>query len=113
MSLIVPIPLTNGEPSPYFDMQVALEGITFTFQIRWNARASAWFLDVLDATGTNLLRAGIRLVADWPLDAYAPKRTPSGALVAVDSSGAGRDPTVDDLGLRVKLLYFSSVELAG
>lgn len=109
--VIIPIPLIEGAPLPFFDMVVPLDGVNYTLQFRWNVRASAWYLDVLDEPGTTVLLAGLKIVADWPLAAYTTARQPPGLFVAVDSSGANIDPTLEDFGVRVNLLYFTATEL--
>jgi hypothetical protein len=93
-------------------MQVNLDGVTYTMQMRWNNRASAWFFDILDEDAQNVLAAGIRMVVDFPLNLYKADRKPPGMLLAMDSSGAGAEPGADELGDRVQLVYFSSAELA-
>ncbi len=97
---------------PWYDLQVDLDGVTVTLELRWNVHVGAWYLAVLDADAVDTLQAGIRVVADFPLSAYWTGRTPPGALVAIDTAGDGRDPGVDDLGSRVVLVYFTAAELA-
>jgi hypothetical protein len=111
MPITVDIPLSQGAPLPYFDMQTLLDGVTYTLQFRWNVRCSAWFLDVLDEAGQTVVMAGLKLVADWPLAAYRTGARLPGALVFVDTSGNGQDPGLTDLGIRVLMLYFSAAEL--
>lgn len=109
--IILPIPLVDGAPLPFFDMQAQLESVTYTLQFRWNVRASAWYLDVYDESATTVLLAGLKLVADWPLAAYTTQRQPPGALVVIDSSGNGTDPTLTSFGIQHGLFYFSAAEL--
>ena len=96
---------------PFYDLQVTLDGVTYTLEFRWNVRAAGWFMAILDAEGVNVLRAGIRLVANWPLEAYRADRQPRGVLMALDTSSSGLDPGRDDLGDRVQLVYISADEL--
>lgn len=111
MPLTIDIPLSEGAPLPNFDMQAALEGVTYTLSFRWNVRWNAWYLDVLDEAGDNYIVAGIKLVADWPLSTYTVDRQPPGAFITVDSTGQGVDAALTDLGVRVSLLYFTAAEL--
>jgi hypothetical protein len=109
------IPLDAAAGLPYFDLQAPLDGVTYTFSFRWNVRASAWFLDIWDEQGVTLFAAGVRVVVNYPLCAYFTGRKPPGHLIAVDTSGRGLDPGIDDIGgsdARVKIYYMTSAELA-
>ncbi len=107
MSVVIPL----RSDLPHFDLQVELEGTTYTLELRWNTRAEAWFLMVIDAQGETVIRSGLRVVADHPLRLYEADRQPPGLLVAADTSGAGEDPGLHDLGARVQLFYFTAAEL--
>lgn len=109
MSQVIP---SGDGVTPHFELQVTLEDVTYTLELRWNERASAWFMNVLDAEGVTMLQAGLRLVADWMLGSFNVGAQPPGAFVARDTSGLGIDPTLEDLGTRVQLLYFSTEDLA-
>jgi hypothetical protein len=109
------VPLDGVEGLPYFDAQATLDGVTYTLSFRWNVRAQAWYLDIWDELGTTLYEAGVRLVANYPLCAYFSGRQPAGNLVAVDTSGQGIDPGLNDLGgpsARVQLYYLTTAEAA-
>jgi hypothetical protein len=107
MSVFIPI----KSDAAYYDLQVTLEDVTYTLEFRWNVRLEAWFMHILDAEGVNLIRAGLRLVVGWPLNAYAAARTPPGAFLLVDTTGADEEAGLEDLGERHQLVYFSSTEL--
>lgn len=111
MPIVIPIPLVDGSPLPYFDMVASLENTNYVLEFRWNTRGSAWYLNVYDESGTTLLLAGLKLVANWPLAAYTTARQPPGLLIVVDSSGTDTDPTLTDFGTRVILLYYTASEL--
>jgi hypothetical protein len=111
MPLELDIPLSEGVPLPFFDMQTSLESVTYTLQFRWNVRASAWFLDILDEQGSIYLVPGVKLVANWPLGAYRADRQPPGCFVVVDSAGEDADPDLVSFGVRHKLIYFTAAEL--
>jgi hypothetical protein len=109
------VPLDGVEGLTYFDAQAPLDGVTYTLSFRWNVRASGWYLDIWDETGTVLYVAGVRVVANYPLCAYFTGRQPPGHLVFVDTSGQGLDPGLSDLGsasARVQLYYLTAAELA-
>lgn len=109
----VTIPIESGDA--FFDLQATLDEVTYTLQFRWNVRLEAWFMDVLDSTGQTTYQSGLRLVANWPLNAYSTGRNPPGIFVAADSSsavvGTGTDPGFDDLGDRVQLVYYTKADL--
>lgn len=97
--------------APFYDFSVDLEGRSYTFEIRWNARAGVagqWFITTRDADGV-ILCAGRAIVlgADL-LGNSASEALPPGELLAVDTSGADEDPLLGDLGERVLLTYVES-----
>jgi hypothetical protein len=103
MSTVI-IPVTND---PWGSVTVKLDGTNYQFETHWNTRAGAWFMDILSEDGV-VLRGGIKIVVGWPpLTAYryGVVGMPPGAITAVDTSGQYIDPTLDDLGSRVVLLY--------
>lgn len=106
----IEIPIEPGDT--LLDLQTPpLEGVVYTLEIRWNIRIGAYFMKVYDQEGVTLLAAGLKLVANWPLGAYGAGRQPPGAFVAIDTSGRGLDPGLDELGDRVKLVYFTKSDL--
>lgn len=98
--------------STYYDLQVVLDGVTYTLEFRWNDRASGWFLNILNADADEIIQAGIRVVVDFPLNLYRADRTPPGLLYARDTSGTRTDPGLKDLGDRVQFFYFEKADLA-
>lgn len=95
----------------YFDFQAPLDGVTYTIELRWNQRIAAWFIRVLDEQGDGVLMGDTKVVANWPIAAYFTGRQPPGAFVFVDSTGAGIDPGLNDLGARVIMTYNDAAEL--
>lgn len=107
---------------PFLDVVVALDGVNYTLQLRWNTRATrtlldgteeegAWFLTILDEPGNTIIRGDVKLVADWPLYRVTADREPPGLLMAIDTSGQGIDPGFDDIGRRVVIDYITEAEL--
>jgi hypothetical protein len=89
----------------------AIDTVPYLFDVRWNTRDQAWYLDVLETDETPIVR-GVKIV----LGAYLGRRSnhplfKNGVLVASDTSGATRDATFDDLGTRVKLQYIPVLDL--
>ena len=91
---------------PQQELSVKLDGQTYTLSLHWNSRSSRWYLDVLDDNGV-MLTAGKCVVVGWPLVGVreTDPRLPPGLILAVDTSGQDVDPTLDDFGTRVQLLY--------
>lgn len=110
--MAVEIPIVAGEDSPDVDLQVELDGVTYTLGLQWNERDGAWYLSISTAEG-ELLVAGRKVVLDaLLLSRYRDARLPRGALMAIDTSGELEEPGLEDLGVRVKLLYFTEAERA-
>lgn len=105
----VRIPVRPG--LTYFTTEITLDGANYALLLRWNLREEAWYMDVLDEPQTTVLVGGLKLVADYPLGIPRTGRMPPGLFVALDTTGEGIDPGIDDLGDRVKLLYYSADEL--
>jgi hypothetical protein len=95
--------------SEHYEEQVELDGVVYGLKFAWNHRASGWFLSLAKQDGTPIL-SGLRIVADWPLLHYCshPDK-PGGNLMAMDTSGAGLDPGLTELGSRVLLMYQEAV----
>ncbi len=95
----------------HFEAQPVLDGVQFVLQFDWNARAAAWFMNVLDADRTQLYM-GVKIVVDHPLaKRLRNSLLPAGLLTAHDTSRQRVDPGIDDLGDRVILLYFEAANL--
>lgn len=97
------LPITNDTWS---EVNIKLEGTVYTFETRWNTRASAWFMTVADSDGV-VISGAKKIVCSWPLFGWRETDTRMfpGLLYAYDTSGQGLDPTIDDLGSRVIVLY--------
>jgi hypothetical protein len=94
-------------------VRVPLDGAFYAFRQRYNERAGTWMLDILTGDGA-VLAQGIALRADAPVNLHLRARDGmlQGALMPLDTSGAGRDPGIGELGARVRLIYLSPEELA-
>jgi hypothetical protein len=98
------IPTLTDETEHYIQ-RVELDSVVFELTFMWNTREEAWFLSVADADGV-ALASGIKIVADWQLfQSVSNPDMPAGAMMAVDTSGAGLKPGLLELGERVLLLY--------
>lgn len=102
------MPLIAG--SYDYEIRTTLEGEIYHFRFRWNDRAASWFLDLSDGDGVPLA-FGIRITVDVSLlEQYKYKAIPPGRFFAFDTTLRQTDPTVDDFGTRVLLLYNDSTE---
>lgn len=96
------IPLTSES---YQDFTVILDDIEYTFELLYNERSVLWTLNILDSA-KDLILGGICLRVNYSLlEQYSNEALPQGRLFVIDQSGAGLDPTADDLGERVVMAY--------
>lgn len=103
------LPVQQGAPSQEF--QVSLDGQLYTLGLTWNEREGAFYLDVSDQDGSPIL-LGRKVVVGLPLLArFRDAALPPGQLLAVDTSGQGKDPSLADLGARVPLYYIEASSL--
>ncbi len=97
--------LAAHSDAPFYDFESELEGNSYTFEFRWNARAAAWFFTLYDAAGSVIV-AGRKVVIGVPLFGRSvDERHPPGFLAAIDTSDADADPGRSDLGSRVLIVY--------
>jgi hypothetical protein len=90
----------------HYDFELSLDGVAYVFELRWNIRDDAWYLDLRLADGTDVVN-GAKIVLEWPIGSRCKHASrPPGMLVAFDSSGRREEARIDDLGTRVRVLYF-------
>lgn len=106
---MITIPLDSADP--YFDLQIDLDGATYTIEFKWNGRAQSWFYGVMTEAGDAYLIAPQRLAVNYPLAPTLADRQPPGLLWAVDTSGSGAECGRFDLGARVQVVYIPAAEL--
>lgn len=107
--------IPTSQTLPSFRERVQLDGVTFQFRFRFNARLSAWFFDVEDETGVPLVLAR-KVVIDWPFlrQNQHTAGIPAGHILAFDTTLRDIRPLLDDFGTRVLLGYLDQAErLAG
>lgn len=108
MGLALPI----DSAFPRYRVSTALAGVQYTFHVYWNERDAAWYFHLLAADGT-AIKHGIKIVLGTRLGRRCiDPRFPSGALIARDLTGNGRDAGRDDLGTRVRVEYHTAEEIA-
>jgi hypothetical protein len=107
--MAVTLPLVPSIPN--YRVGTVLDDVQYILDLRWNGRASAWYMDVL-AVDESPIKHGIKLVLGSVLGRrVADSRFPQGTLMAADLTGAGQEAGLDDLGVRVAVFYFSPGEV--
>lgn len=86
------------------------EGTTYQLKVIWVAREGIYQFEIYDLADALLASAplvpGERIFSDYS----ARDNIPPGAFVINDTSGLGRAPTPDTLGVDVFLLYVESTD---
>jgi hypothetical protein len=83
-----------------------LDGVEYQFRWSYIERGDRWKLSVLD-TDDSAIVEGIACVASFPLfDLLTDSRRPPGELMLFDTQGQGASPGLDDLGVRVLVVYY-------
>lgn len=97
---------------PHSRVSTTLAGAQYLLDVRWNARASAWFMDLLAEDETPICH-GIKVVLGAAMGGRSTHpRFPAGMLMAVDLTGQGREAGFDDIGTRVVVYFFTAEDLA-
>ena len=101
MAAILPL-----QPSiPNYRVGIALEGVQYIFDVRWNGRDTAWYLDVLQEDETPIAH-GLKLVLGASIGSgITNPNFPPGVFVCRDLSNEGLDAGLDDMGTRI-VVYF-------
>lgn len=104
------LPLTPSVP--HYRVAVALAGIDYLLDFRWNARDAAWYMDVFGSDG-KIVAAGLKLVIGQMIGArhVGVPKFPRGVFIVGDTSGERRDATLDDLGTRVIVRFYSYTDM--
>lgn len=103
--MIIELPLTS-DPAQRFTVQ--LGRVKYDFYVKFNSRSGVWTVDLAVASTKAMLLKSIPVVLG--ADLLAPYNLAMGRLIAADTSNRSRDATVEDLGARVKLVWFSVEE---
>lgn len=85
---------------------------SYTFDVRWNERANAWYFDMYDPDGI-LMVAGVKVVLNVPLGRRsAHPFFNNNAIVALDTTLLEQDPGFDDITTRVQIWHLTATDLA-
>lgn len=96
------IPIIAGNPAHTFS--IVLNNITYNMTARWNSRAEFWTLDIADENKSMLI-ANIALKCG--LDLLEPFNLNIGNLYATDITKSGLEPSLDNIGTDVLLVYIA------
>lgn len=103
---VVTIPTPVGGTNPSTVLTTTLDGKSYRVVLHYVGRENRWYGELQDADGATL--AGLeKLVANtkpWYRFRHVAGM-PSGKFLLFDSSLAGIDPGLEDLGTRCLLLY--------
>jgi hypothetical protein len=106
--MAVTILSTSTTESDYRQI-VPLSGVDYVMRLRWNGRDYRWYMSLETVAGEKVF-SGVRVVANYPLT-YSGRDLPwpPGVLMAY-SEEDDADPGLDELGERVRLMYFEGFE---
>jgi hypothetical protein len=108
----MPVQLPLDSLDPKYRVGITLNDVPYILDVRWNDRDGAWYFDMLDIDD-DPIRMGIKIVLGTALGwRSTDPRFPNGGIFAEDLSGEGRDATIDDLGTRVMVYYYTVAELS-
>ncbi len=106
---MIQLPVTSNGNSDY---DITLEGVTYTFQYRYNSRNERIFLNILKE-GVPLIM-GMRLIEDGaPNQIYANTEAPQGLLYVAQMTSEETFATLGNLGISLpfNLVYFTEQEV--
>jgi hypothetical protein len=97
---------------PRVDFVLSLDGVAYKFLFAWSTRESGWYMSLFLEDDTPIW-LGVRVVVNWPLQLRSrSKLRPPGIFTAFDSAEEATDPGLNDLGVRVRILYFDAASVA-
>jgi hypothetical protein len=105
------IPILLDDPA--FTYAINIDGSSYRLTFTYNERTNDWHLDIAEENGTAIL-SGIRLVTDWRLLGRSrDQRLPPGMLLCLSlDPNDNSAPRLEDLGRRVRLVYYDEEDLA-
>lgn len=89
----------------WYTQTLALSGVTYILEFRYNTRMARWILNIRDAGETPILM-GIPLLIDRNLTGqYTQLSLPPGTMLCVDDSGNNLQPTLSSFLTDHAVLY--------
>ena len=87
------------------NMVVSLDGTPYDLKFYFNLRRAVWYMSIRTQDKEDIIQ-GVPLFVGWPpLERFKDTRLPPGMFMVLDTSDKNLDPTFEDFGNRVKLLY--------
>ena len=105
-SNILQVPVTNN--SPAYSLKTTQDGQIYTLYFHFEDRLGKWLMDIYDSTGINLIKAGMPMQTNYPINwRYAQRLAgfPPGIFFVNDDSGQGQQATMETFGQNVNLYY--------
>lgn len=100
---LLQLPITNSIANYRF--RTRIEGIDYIFRFRYGSREDSWFMDIRNSEDI-LLLAGIRVVVGIDLtQSFKHLAIPQGPIFAENLEDIFQEPTRDNFGTEVLLLY--------
>lgn len=96
---------------PHYTFNTVLGDTAYNFEIRWNGRDAAWYMSVFEQDETPIfVNAKIVLGANIGRKANHPLVL-TGVFLAIDTEKTGIDATLDDLGSRIQVRYYTDFDI--
>lgn len=93
-----------------YEFSTDIEGISYTFDVRWNSRDEGWYFNLFEDNGAPIAY-GLKVVLGTLIGETTPHNLfRLGVLVVIDTTQEGREATFDDLGTRVQVRYVPVAE---
>lgn len=83
-----------------YSAQVNLDGVNYTFQIRYNRRLDSWVMDVKNVVNGIRIVGGVEL-----LEQHKHRAVPQGTMRILDLEGLNRTPTLETFGDSIIVTY--------
>jgi hypothetical protein len=95
-----------------FFIRSNLDGEDFLLDFHYNSRDNHWYFSISKIDGTPVL-SGLKVITNWYMfrtcgDIFL---RPYGELIFLDNSVIPSDPSLEDLGIRVNLIYVENSTL--
>jgi len=97
--------------TPFFTETVTLSGTEYVLSFQYNQREDRWYVSLYDTNG-NAIYLGRKIVCNIPLfRKCASGSRPLGDLFAQTLTADDTPPKLEELGDRVKLVYYEPGEI--
>lgn len=92
----------------HYEFDTVLDGIKYTLEFRFNVIDLAWYFSLYLEDDTPIFQHAT-VVLDFPISTRIRHLAkPKGTFIAIDTTGQGVAPNIDDFGSRVQLYYLDA-----